>query len=104
MRTDVRSEIRTFSFSASSQNPRPDSVLADPSPPCRDFDSNPNRKPGEAMSGRLPQFVVAQLQNGHWAGFHLTPDGFERITLSRYSPVDAAVAMAEAISKMEDRL
>lgn len=44
----------------------------------------------DGISGLLPHYAIATLNNGRWAGFHVTTEGFERITAAYGTPVEAA--------------
>lgn len=52
-------------------------------------------KNDDEISGALPQFVIAPTRKGRWACFWLSSDGFRRLTLSAYTPLDAARLMVD---------
>ncbi len=49
------------------------------------------------MAGRLPHFIIARTVGGDWCAYKLTTAGHVRLTLSRYSPADAAESLTEVL-------
>lgn len=56
------------------------------------------------MSGLLPHFTIARTKSGTWACYKLTPEGCVRITLSYYSPADAAERLEQYLRQNEETL